>query len=167
MYTSPTSRGFTLVETLVYMAVFVLVAIALVMTFLSFDTVFLRNKLERVVANEAQTSLEYIAQAIRQADSVNTGLSTFDTASGVLALEGGATSTRIYTSGGLLMLDVEGVTVGPLTSDAVTVEGITFNHQVGTLTDLIRVTLTISADNKAASTTKTFYTSGVLRGSYE
>ncbi len=162
-----THRGYTLIETLVYIGVFVLVAMALVVTFLSFDTVFLRNNTERIVINEAQTSLEYIAQAIRQADSVNTGLSTFDNPSGVLVLNEGATSTRIYMSGGAVMLEVEGTSVGPLTSDAVTVDAITFNHYVGTITDLVRVSLTLSAQNKAASTTRTFYTSGVLRGSYE
>jgi Tfp pilus assembly protein PilW len=160
-------RGFSLVEVLVYMAVFVVVAGAMVTTFLSFDTVFLRNRTERVLTHEARASLEYISRAIKQADSINAGLSAFDTSPGALALIDGATTTRLYVSGGVLMLSVNGSDVGPLTSDAVTIEDITFNHQSGTVSDFVRVGLTLSTSNKAASTTKTFYTSGVLRGSYE
>lgn len=160
-------RGFTLIETLVYMSVLVLVVGALVTTFLSFDTVLLRNKTERVLTKEAQSGLEFMVQAIRQSDAVNTGLSTFNSSPGTLAITNGATTTRFYVSSGVLMMDQNGVALGPLTSDAVVLESLTFNHQTGSTSELVRVQMTLSAHNNAASTTRAFYGSAVPRGSYE
>ena len=164
---SVTQKGFTLIEVLVYIAVLVIVAGALISTFLSFDTVLIRNKTERVLTQEARMSLELISQSIRDASAVDTGLSTFDASPGVLALTAGATTTRFYVSGGTLMYAVNGVDVGPLTSKAITIQNITFNRQVGSSTELVRVALTLSAHSKTASSTRTFNTSAVLRGSYE
>jgi prepilin-type N-terminal cleavage/methylation domain-containing protein len=149
-------RGFTLIEMMVYMAVLVLVAGALIMTFLSFDTVIVRNQTERVLASEARTALEYMVQEIRQADAVDVGLSTFDTSPGVLMLTEGAGSTEFYVEDGFIKMNANGSEVGQLTSDAVVVESVVFNRYVGTRTDLVRITMTLSADSKVSSTERTF-----------
>ena len=159
-------KGFTLVEMLVYMAVFMLIASALVITFLSFDTTLIRNKTERVLAQEARVGLEHILLAIRHADSVDVTMSTLDSSPGELVLDGDE-ETRFYISGGILMMDVEGTTLGPITSDAVTVDDITFNHQSGIATDIVRVELVLSSNTKALSTTRTFNAGAILRGTYE
>jgi type II secretory pathway pseudopilin PulG len=166
-HTGKCIHGFTLIETLVYMAVLVIVVGALVTTFLSFNTVLVRNATERVLTKEAQASFEYIVQAIRQSDSVNTGMSTFNTSPGTLALTEGATSTRFYVASGVLMFEQNGVAVGPLTSDAATLESLVFNHQTGSTSELVRVEMTLSSHNTSASTTRTFNSGAVLRGSYE
>lgn len=161
-----TERGFTLVEMLVYMSVFMLIASALVITFLSFDTTLIRNKTERVLAQEARVGLEHMLLSIRHADSVDTGLSTLDSSPGELVLDGDE-ETRFYVSGGILMMDIDGTTLGPITSDAVTVENITFNYQSNTATDIVRIELTLSSETKAASSTRTFNAGAILRGTYE
>jgi prepilin-type N-terminal cleavage/methylation domain-containing protein len=159
-------KGFSLVEMLVYMAVFLLIASALVITFLSFDTTLIRNKTERVLAQEARVGLEHMLLAIRHADSVDTVLSTLDTSPGELILEGDET-IRFYLSGGILIMEVDGETLGPITSDAVTVEDITFNYQSSAATDVVRIELELSSVTKAASTTRTFNAGAILRGTYE
>lgn len=164
-----TARGFTLIEILVYLAVFVLIATALVVTFLSFNTTFVRNQTERALTQEARLALDTISLSIRDAGMLNTAQSILNTSPGVLELKSGATTTRFYksSSSGALVYAINGSEVGPLTSDAVTVKRLTFHHFVGSTTDLVRVELTLHAENKAASSTRTFYTSAIMRGTYE
>lgn len=160
-------KGFTLVEMLVYMAVLVLIAGALVTTFLSLNTVLLRNATERTLTHAATVSLERMVRDMRSADTVNTGLSTLGTSPGTLALTDGATTTRFYISSGRLVVSVNGVELGPLTPEEVTVEDLIFQRYVGATTEMVRASLTLSVSSKAASSTRTYYGSGVLRGSYE
>lgn len=160
-------RGFSLIEVMVYLAVTVLVAGALVSTFVSLNDILFRNKTERELTHSASVSLERMTRAIRGADSINTGLSTFGTSPGALTLIDSGTTTAFYMSGSDLMVSVNGAELGPLTSDVVTVESVVFNRYTGSTTDMVRVALTLSAVGKNSSSTRTFYTSAVLRGSYE
>lgn len=160
-------RGFSLIETLVYLAVMVLAAGAVVTTYLSLDTVLVRNKTDRELTHAATVSMERMVRSIQSADSVNTGLSTLGTSPGVLTLEHGTTTTRFFMSGSELKISENGVDKGALTSNAVEVESLTFTRYTNSATELVRVALTLSASSKAASSTRTFYTSAVLRNSYE
>lgn len=145
----------------------VLLVGAFVTSFLSLDTVFVRNATERALAQGAQVSLDRLTRAILSADTVNTGLSTLGTPLGALALTESSTTTRFYVSGDALMMSVNGTDLGPLTSDSISVEDVVFYRYVGSTTEMVRVALTLSAIGKASSSTRTFYTSAVLRGSYE
>jgi type II secretory pathway component PulJ len=160
-------QGFSVIEMLVYMAVLVTVTLAGVLTYLSLSTNLVRYETERALSHAAQVSLERMVRDIREATSVNTGLSTLGTSPGVLTLVSGATTTKFSLSTGNVLLTRNGVDVGPLTNDNVTVNQLMFTRYTGTSTELIRIALTLSASNKAASTTQTFYSSAVLRGTYE
>ncbi len=161
------NAGFSLVEVLVYLAVTVLISLAGVQTYLSLDTVLVRNKTERAVNHSAMVALERLGHEIRNAISVNTAQSTFASSPGELTLIYGTTTANFAVSSGALILTLNGTEIGPLTSSNVIVENFTVNRYVGTTTDLIRVGLTLSGNSKAASTTRTYYTSAVLRGTYD
>jgi Tfp pilus assembly protein PilW len=162
-----TKHGFSVVEILIYLSVTVLVAGALVTTFLSLTTTLLRNKTEQELAHSASVSLERMVRDIREAHSVDTGMSVLGTSPGVLELESASGTTRFYVTGDDLVVSVDGAVVGPLTSDVVTVQNVVFNLYTGSTTNMVRIALTLSAVSRAASSTRTFYTSAVLRGSYE
>ncbi len=160
-------RGFSLIEVLVYIAVTVFVSTAGVLTYLSLNTVLLRQETERSVNHAAVVALEKISRDLRSASSVNTSQSTLGTSPSTLTLNVGTSTTGFSIVGGVLVYTRGGVEVGPLTGTAVTIENFTVDRYLGTSTELVRVALTLSAENKAASTTRTYYTSAVLRGSYE
>jgi Tfp pilus assembly protein PilE len=160
-------NGFSLVEVLIYLAVTVLISLAAVQTYLSLDVVLVRNATERAVNHSAMVALERLGHEIRSAVSVNTVQSTFGTSPGEVTLVYGTTTANFAVVGSALVLTMNGTEVGPLTSDGVVVENFMVNRYVGTTTELIRVELTLSGNSKAASTTRTYYTSAVLRGSYE
>lgn len=159
--------GYSLVEMLVYLAVLILVMFAGVTTYLSLDTVIVRNQTERTLTSSAQMSFERVVHEIRTAEAVNTGASTFGVSPGVLVLTNGATTTTFSISGSRLIVSRDGTEIGPLTSDDVVVEDMTFTRYAGAVTDMIRVSLTLSANSKSASTTRTYYMSAVLREGYE
>lgn len=162
-----TDKGFSLVEVLVYIAVMVLVSVTGVLTYLSLDTMLVRNATERAVSHAAQVALERISREIRSASSVNAAQSSFGASPSVLTLNAGATTTKFAVVADALVLTVNGTEIGPLTGENVAVEDFMVNFYSGTTTDMVRVALTVSAETKAASTTRTYYTSAVLRGSYD
>jgi type II secretory pathway pseudopilin PulG len=161
--------GFTLVEILVYVAVTVLVMLASVTTLLSLDDVLIRNQTERALTNAANVTLERVLRDVRGATNVNLGLSSFGSSPGTLVVEteAAATTTEFYVTGGAVHASVNGNDIGPLTPSSVSVESLIFYHYIGTSTEMIRTELTLRAESKVASTTKTYRASGVLRGSYE
>ena len=156
-----------LIETLIYITVTVIVTIVTVNMYFSLDDVLLRNKTERALTNAATVTLERLVRDIRAADTVDSGSSTFDVSPGVLVLTTGVNTTEFSLSGGSIIVEENGVEIGPLTGGDVSVDELIFRHYVGSETELIRVELTLSAVSKAASTTKTYYIGAVPRGSYE
>lgn len=159
--------GYSLIEMLIYLAVTILISLAGVETYLSLNTILVRNATERAVNHSAMVALERIGSELRNGLSINTGQSTFGTSPGALTIVYGTTTSNFTISGGRLIFTQNGTAVGPLTSSDVTVESFIVNRYVGTTTELVRVSLTLSGHSKAASTTRTYYTSAVLRGTYD
>lgn len=160
-------KGFTLIETLVYIAVLVLIGIAIVMTYLSLDAVLLRNEVERELTSTAEFTLERMLREIREADSIDAGLSTLGSSPGRLTLETTSTTTTFSVSGGRVYVSVNGTSVGPLTPSNVTVQSLIFRRYQSADTLMIRIGLSLRTQNKFATTVRTYYTSAVLRGTYE
>lgn len=164
---SKNRKGFTLIEVLVYIAVLILAVLVMVSLFLSLSTVLSRNQVERELSQTAQVTLEKMVRDIRAAATADT------TVANQLTLQtiGGATTTQFALSGNSVVMNLNGTNLGTLTSNTVSVDDLVFT-KYETLgaeleTILVRVALTLSVSTKAASTTQTYYTSAVLRGSYE
>ena len=160
-------RGFSLVEMLVYIGVLVLIVTTGFSVFLSFNTILVRNSIERALTTSASVSLERMLRDLRAADIVDFTPSIFNVSPGTLSLVQGTTTTMYELTGGNLNVSVNGSTPIPLTGDTVTVDSLVFTRYATSTLELVRVALTLSIDSKVASSTRTFYTSGVLRGAYE
>lgn len=160
-------RAFSLVEVLIYVAVTTMISLAGVLTYLSLDSALVRHATERGVNHAAQVALERISRELHSASTVDSLSSVLGVSPSVLVLDAGATTTIFSVTGSTLMLTQNGVVLGPLTGNDVIVQDFTVHRYVGTSTEMVRVSLTLSAETKAASTTRTYYTSAVLRGSYE
>ncbi len=161
------NRGFSLVETLVYLAVMVLMVTACVGIFSTLNTVLARNAIERELTTSASVTLERMLRDLRYADIVDLTPSTFNVSPGTLKLVQGTTTTTYTLTGGSVFVTVYGASPYPLTGDQVTVDSLVFTRYATSTIELVRVALTLSTHAKAASSTRTFYTSGVLRGAYE
>lgn len=159
--------GFTLIEVLVYIGVLLLSAIAVVTMFFSLRDVFERNRTERELADAATEILERFGREARYATEIE-GTSVLGSSPGLLDLDQISTSTRFSLSGDDLIMEQNGSVVGALHPESISVTSLVFTkfESVSTST-AVRAAVTLSATNRFASTTKTFYTTALLRGSYD
>lgn len=159
--------GFSLVEMLVYIAVLMFAVTAMVVSFLSLDTSLIRNQAYRELTHTANIVLERMVRDIRAAETANTSVANQLT----LVTPNGATTTVYALSGNDIDLTVNGIDLDTINDADVSVDALTFTKydNVGTEleTSLVRVTLTLSVSTNGTSATRTYYTSAVLRGTYE
>ncbi len=126
-------RGFTLIETLIYVAIIGMVVASFVVFVMSISD--LRNKayvISEVQAN-CRTTLDIISQKIRAATGINTVLSTFESDPGVLSLSmadsaKNPTVINLDQDDGILQI-TEGI-AGPIaiTSDEIRITNLVFTN---------------------------------------
>lgn len=159
-------RGFSLVETILYLT-FLIIIISIVVSFVvSLAKTYQNIQAVKNVESSAIFSLERITRDVRNAHSVNTAgdtlvLNTSD-------ISGNAQSVKFYVSPitHALSVDTDGVYVGPLTLSGVTVDSAHFTLLTSGKSQAVKVDLGLTSVVGGASTTKNFYTTVVLRGSY-
>ncbi|MFC1595128.1 type II secretion system protein J [Patescibacteria group bacterium] len=147
-------EGFTLIETLIYIAIIGMVVSSFVVFSISVSNS--RNKtyvVQEVQAN-ARTALDIMSQKIRASTGVNTGSSTFGSDPGVLSLSmaDGARNPTVFDlnqNDGVLRI-TEGVSSAvPIVSDEVKITNLVFLDLTsdGSFRENIRINMTVEYDN--------------------
>jgi type II secretory pathway pseudopilin PulG len=163
----PHQRGFSIVETLIYIALFTTVSIASVTTILTLDDLFIKNRVDRTLSNSAEVALEAMTREIRDAFAVDVLNSTLGTSPGVLEIQAGTSTTIFSVNGGKVHAARNGVSPGPLTSGDVTIDSLIFYHYLNIESEAVRIALTLSAAESGITITRTYYSTAVLRRSYD
>jgi type II secretory pathway pseudopilin PulG len=163
------NQGFSLVEMLIYIAVLVIIFLAVVSTVLSFTTSYRTLAAMRIVERSAMDAMERMTRDIRAASSVDTVNSTLDANPGVLVLvasEGGvSTTTRFYIDTNAVKVDVNGTYVGPLTTENVAINNLTFTLSTTTRSTAVKIDMTLQGTSGTAVQTKSYHTTVILKGS--
>jgi len=161
-------KGLTLIETVVYISVLVVVIVGIVSAVVFATRTLGELKVSRDVRNSAITALERMGRDIRQAESIDVGASSFDTNADNVVLNTGGTPTTVefYLDGGVVKVREEGSYTGDLTLPSVTATSLTFRQMTTANSSGVKVELSLQNTEGAVVATTTFYTSGVLRGSY-
>ena len=159
------SKGFTLIELMLYVAIASLMLSAIVFSVSLVLESRVRQQTVNEVEGQALTVMQFMARAIRDAKTISTP------AIGI----GGSTLT-ITTSAGTVTFDVtnnvlqmsENGAVHPLTNNRVVVSELTFTNASRVDTPgIVRVSFTLTYKNPESRSeydyTKTFYTSASLR----
>ena len=165
--------GFTLIELLVYVAILAVVSIVTVNSILILNKTVASFRLERRVNTSAESVMIRLTRELRLANDVYAS-STLGTSPGVLSMssqesEEDATpkDIMIYVSGGAIVLRRATSSPAVLTGSSVSVDNLVFKQIVnGTVSKGVKVELTLHASAGSASTTRSYYTTTVLRGSY-
>ena len=124
----------------------------------------------RLVESSAASAMEKMMREIKSAEAINPGLSSLGTNPGVLALSGineGEVYELVFdTSGGILRVSKDGGPVGNLTSSAVTVSDLIFEHIVNENSEGVHITLELQTvyGNEVKNLRLTNF--AVIRGSY-
>lgn len=165
------SKGFTLVETIIYIAAFsVLSAAALQATIVVMKS-FYNLRLSQSVNVSATVAMERMSREIRNAYDIDTAQSTLGASPGRLTLKtkdevGANTTVEFYVdSANQLNLRVAGVDNGPLVTKTVTVTNLIFRSIATTNSQAIKIEMTLHDSRGAATQNTKFYDTIILRGS--
>lgn len=170
MRISNTNKGITLIETIIYATILLLVLSAIIAMLGSLTSSHRRAMVNRLVESSGAVAMEKMMREIKSAEAVNLGLSSLGTNPGVLALsgiEGGVAYSIVFdTSLGILRISKDGEPAGNLTSSAVTVTDLVFEHIVNDNSEGVHITLELEAvyGNEIKSLRLTNF--AVIRGSY-
>lgn len=168
MSRSSSTKGYTLIEMLVYIAIVSVALLALIQSMLRISTSYENVKAVRVIEQAAIATMDRMQLETRSAASINVASSTFNTNPGVLALNTTNSRVRFYVSNNRLYLEEGGVVTGPLTETNVTVSSFVVRQITATSSSAVKIEMTLQASGYGTTTvSKNFYTTTILRGSYE
>lgn len=166
------NKGFTLIETIVY-AVFV--AILTVVTIQALTIAmnsFYKLRLVQNVDQSATVGLERMSREIRNAYSIDTTQSTFDTNPGRLTLLtkdqlGMTTTIEFYVSGSDLRFKQGGVDMGSLLTKNAVVSNLIFKQIANPNSRAVKIEMTLGDTRGTLQNSENFYNTVILRGSTE
>ena len=145
-------------EALVYMAILAVVSAVVVESVLFIYKAFGRTRIERRLNLNGDIAIETMIREIRASSNTDPGSSLFGANPGVLKV-----GAKTFSVSGASALQEDGADI---TSD-VSVNNLIFYRQAtSTLSEIIKIELTLSAGEGQFLKTKNFYGSAVLRGAY-
>jgi prepilin-type N-terminal cleavage/methylation domain-containing protein len=162
------TRGFSLVEMIIYVSILAIISVVVVNTILSFTGSYRDLRALRALDHASIGAMERMTRDIRASSSVTTAQSTLGSSPGALTLvatSGGvSTTTKFYIQNGVLRVDVNSVYSGPLTLSSTTVTSLIFNTLTSTVSTGVKVDMTIQSTDGIATRTKTYHSTVILRG---
>jgi len=159
------NQGFTLIEMLVYLGIFMLVSTASVTFLLSLDEFIDQYQVETALYRSGTNIMEQVIVELRQADQFDAVNSVIDTPStGVLAIQNGTTTSRFTKSGNNISLTKSGVNYGNVNTTGVTVAGFTVYRYTTSAGTLVRVHLQLSSSVDSTTKTVDLYGGAIIRG---
>lgn len=159
------NSGFTLIEMLVYLGIFMLVSTASVTFLLSLDEFIDQYKVETALYRSGTNLMEQILVELRQADQYDAANSVIENPStGVLAILNGAATTRFTKTGSNIVLTKSGVSYGNLNTADVNVTAFTVYRYVTAAGTLVRVHVRLSSTVDQTTKVVDLYGGAVIRG---
>lgn len=149
------SRGFTLIETLIYIAIIGLLAGGLISFTLSIIGTRAKAYVAQEVHSNMRSAVDTISQKIRASTGVNTGASTFDADPGILSLvmaDAALDPTIISLNHDNGSLQIKEGAAAPLfiTANAVNITNLVFTNMTGASPrENIKFTITIDYNTEA------------------
>ena len=155
--------GFTLIELIIYIFIFVIVALVFTLFVMHIIKVQASIRIDKQVADDSQRAIEIMAYEIRHAQGIYQATSNFSAHPGQLTLitehyapTGETTSYLDFylDNNGRLSMKKEGSTGQPLTSDKTKIKSLVINHLTGNDNNSVRIEMTAVYNGP---TDKTFY----------
>lgn len=160
-------KGVSLIELIVYVALFVILSMAMVKSLVTMTGAFKTVQSNLRISNSASATLERMSREIALAESIDTTYSTFGTSPGALQFtytSSGTQTIRFVATNGVLQFYRGGTLVGNLTGPNVTVTSLIFNNITSTNGNAIKISMTLQ-DTKTLKS-ESFYLTVKERGTY-
>ncbi len=168
------SGGFTIVEMIIYTALFAALSVMLINVLLVMLKSYTQMRASHDFLDSGSVVLERVTREIRGASSIDAVTSVFNSSPGVLKLNttdaGGAAKTVQFSrsAGNVLqMLDSTDGTARDLTGPKISVTSLIFRSMTTTKGKAVRLEMTLQSTRAGAtSRTITLYDTATLRSSY-
>ena len=161
-----TKRGFTLVETLVYVGLFALISTGSILALLSLQNLFSQYQAKQALFTASTNIMERVLIEVREADGIVASSSVFNDAVGALSLETEAGPLQLALNGTDLEITEAGST-SLLHAENITVEEFWVWHYEADQSQLVRFQLLLTAESGGYSETMELSGAAVARGTYE
>jgi len=160
-------RGASLIETVIYIFIFTMLAVAMINALLSLSASYAAIRSSVALETAAETALEKISREARNSSSIDLAQSTFNSSPGVLVLNStdeadSPLTLEFYLSDERVRLRENGVDIGPLSSSGTRITELVFYRIITSNSEAVRIRMTAESGDKS----RTFYATAVLRGSY-
>jgi len=165
------SRGVSYVEMVIYVAILAVLFVLVINIATSMLSSYRQIKLSKNITIASVTLMERLVREIQNAKSVDQVGSVLGTNPGKLVLNttdsaGTPKVVEFYRSDLTLRVKEDAVDVGPLTASDDSVDSIIFRLIDTGFSEAVKIEVTLSSSLGSASTTKIFYDTVILRGSY-
>lgn len=170
-YSLHTKRGSSLIETLIYVSILVVIITVLIASLVVLARSYRQVSVSQTLESSALLALDRITSTLRSGESIDLINTTLNSSAGVLTINARSTSSapyvaRFFVSNGVVYMSINGVTEGQLTSSSTQVISLMFRHIDTPVSDAIRTEITIEADVNGETKTENFYTTTILKNSY-
>ncbi len=161
------TKGYSLVEMVIYVTILSIVSVVLVNTLLSFTGSYKELQALRIVDRSGMDVFERLSRTIRSSTSIDTGSSVFGSNPGVLVLvetEGlVSTTTRFYLDNGIVKMDINGVYYGPLSLTSADINSLVFRKTDNPNTSAIKIEMSVSGTVGNVTKQKNFFLTTVTK----
>ncbi|QQG42782.1 MAG: type II secretion system protein [Candidatus Giovannonibacteria bacterium] len=155
-------RGYTILETVVYIGILAVIAVLALGAILSVYQSFAKTQIERKLALSGDVALETMVKELRAATTTSPA-GVFGASPGALQLG----PKRFFISGSTLQVKDGAGSLENLTASDVTVSALIFYKTASTNSEIVKIEMALQAGSGIFSKTKNFYGSAVLRGNYK
>lgn len=163
------NKGFSLVEIIIYLAIFSMISILVINSFITVMSAFNITRTNRDLVESGINSMERISREIRQADSIDVVNSNLTL--GILQLNSkdefnNPVVIKISKDSSLLNIYKDNVLYGNLLSQNIILNNLVFRRIETTESEGVKIEMTITDIRSKNNKTENFYNTIILRGSY-
>lgn len=165
------SKGFSLVEMVLYVALLTVVTLTIIQMLISISGIYRSIKLDRELEVAGTIAMESLLREIRNASSVNLGESVLDVNPGSITLNGVDESASPYVikfivDSGILKVSKDDEIPSAITASSITVSYLLFTHITNPVSRGVRVEIEVSGNAGPIYKSERYYGFTVMRGSY-
>jgi type II secretory pathway pseudopilin PulG len=171
MNKNKSQSGYSLVEIVIYIAIFAALSIGVVNSFMTVMASFNESRTSRDLLESGNTILERMSREIRISNSIDTANSTLDSNPGVLQLtsidsSGSLRVVKFVVSSGTMSFYENGALSGNLSGQNITVSSIIFRKFTTTVGTGVKIEMVLMDKRGKRHRIENFYDSIILRGDY-
>ena len=164
-------EGFSLVEVILYMTLFVILSTVLIATLFGMTKSYKEARATNDLIDSASVSMERMTREIRDATSLDMTTSVFDTNPGVLKLNtttltGTPKTVQFDTGAGLEIIDSTETSPARLTGSHVSVNSLIFREITTTHGKAVRIEMTLHSLRSPTDRSVSYTDTVALRGAY-